>query len=329
MIYSPFVIGIANRDKETVSSPPKIIFSVVQPAADHSALLKGIPSEPIHQRLDQQVSFGRGRGVGVFLNDETASREHMTLFMQTNPATGENVFVVNNVSATKPVYINGNLLHKQAGVRVLQNNDRLKIGQLEFIVTVIPGDSVEFYQVEFTKTSGVNHQQPNLQQLNTPQARGGINSEQIIMANQLGAVIVPNNFGVPANPAFNMNISTGGGMTQFGLIAAPFHTMPAAPSFQSMPVNAGMGQPFFQHQPTHPRFQSTPSYFQPQQESSYSGNMYTPHYHQPEHPSAEDRRQMFHTKQPSEQSENPKENGLDDGSHFSIQETGSGPQKNL
>ncbi|XP_020606651.1 uncharacterized protein LOC110045390 [Orbicella faveolata] len=255
--------GLANRDKATVSSPPKIIFCVREPAPNHSALLKGIPNEPISQPLDNQVLFGRGHGVGVFLNDEEASREHMKLFLQTNPATYENVFVVKTVSSTKPVYINGSPLYKQAGETVLNTNDRLKIGQLEFIVTVEPGNSVDYFQLEFTR-SGVNLQQPNMQEaVNTPQLRGGVNPGQVFMANQVGAVILPNN-GVPANPAVNMNISANGGVSYYG--------MPMAPTYQPMPVgmghptyhpmSAGMGYSTYQPMPAgigHPTCQPTPA----------------------------------------------------------------------
>ena len=361
-----FVAGLADRDKATVSSPPKIIFCVIEPAPNHSALLKGIPNEPICRPLDNQVLFGRGHGVGVFLNDDTASREHMKLCMQTNPATSENVFVVKTVSSTKPVYINGSPLHKQAGETVLNTNDRLKIGQLEFIVTVEPGDSVDYFQLEFTR-SGVNLQQPNMQEAgNTPQLRGGVNPGQVFMANQVGAVILPNN-GVPANPAVNMNISANGGASQFGpMVAAPYYGMPMAPTYQPMPVGMGhptnqptppgmgyptyqpmptgmgqptyqpmaagmsyptyqpppaaMGQSFFRPQPTHPRLQSSPC-SEPQQESLQPG-IYGPTLHENGHTSAQDRRQMFHAKQPSEQSEDPKETGLEEDSHISIQETG-------
>ena len=302
-----------------MSSPSKIIFSVIEPAPNHIALLKGIPDEPIHQPIDQHVTFGRGHGVGVFLNDDEASRKHMTLSMQTNPATGENLFVVNTVSTSKPVYINGNPQLQQAGATVLKTNDKLKIGQLEFVVTVIPGDSMESYQVEFTRMGRVNPQQHNVQAVNTPQPKGGFNSEQIIVANQLGAVILPSNFGVPANPAFNMNISAIGGASQFGAPVAPFYGMPMASTYQPIPVNAGMGQSVFQPQPANPRFQSPLPCVQPHQESSYPGE-YTPPLHRQE--SAQDKREMYHAKQPSEQSEDPKETEPDDGSHISIQETG-------
>lgn len=307
-----------------MSSPSKIIFSVTEPAPNHIALLKGIPDEPIHRPIDQQVLFGRGHGVGVFLNDDTASREHMKLSVQMNPATGENLFVVKTVSTSKPVYINGNPQHQHAVATVLKTNDKLNIGQLEFVVTVIPGDSIESYQVEFTRMSRVSPQQHNVQVVNTPQPKGGINSEQIIVANQLGAVILPGNFGVPANPAFNMNISAMGGASQFGAPVAPFHGMPMASTHQPMPVNAGMGQFIFQPHPTHPRFQSPSPCFQPCQESSDPG-VYTPPLHQ--QASAQDKREMYHAKQPSEQSEDPKETEPDDGSHVSIQETGQ--QKKL
>ena len=372
-----FVVGLADRDKATVSSP-RIIFSVIDPAPNHSALLKGIPNEPLCLPLDSQVLFGRGHGVGVFLNDDAASREHMKLFVQTNPATSENVFVVETVSSTKPVYINGRPLHKQAGETVLNTNDRVKIGQLEFIVTVQPGDSVDYFQLEFTR-NGVNLQQPNMQEaVNTPQLRGGVNPGQVFMANQVGAVILPNN-AVPANPAVNMNISANGGVSQFGpMVAAPYYGMPMAPTYQPMPVGmgpptyhplsagicysthqpmpagighptsqsspagvghptyqpipAGMGHPTYQSttaavgqsflrpQPSHPRFQSSPC-SEPQQESSQPG-VYGPLLHKNGHVSAQDRRQMFHAKQPSEQSEGYEETGLKEDPHISIQETG-------
>ena len=334
---SLFVLGIADREKATVSSPPKIIFCVTEPAPSHSALLKGIPNEPLHQPLDSQVLFGRGHGVGVFLNDKEASREHMKLLIQTNPVTGENVFVVETVSSTKPVFINGNPLKQQAGVTVLNTNDRLKIGQLEFTVTIIPGDSVESYQVEFTRST-VNPQQSNMKAENAPQLRVGVNTaEQIFMANQvqLGAVFLPNNVGVPANPAVNMNISANGGVSQFGpMVAAPYYGMPMAPTYQPMnsgmghptfqPMPAGMGQSFFQPQPTHPTFKSSPC-SEPQQESLPPG-VYCPSLNKYGHAPAQERRQMFHAKQPSEQSESFKETGPDGDSHISIQEIGQ--QKN-
>ena len=395
---SMFVVGLADRDKATVSSPPRIIFCVIEPAPNHSALLKGIPNEPLCLPLDSQVLFGRGHGVGVFLNDDAASRKHMKLVVQTNPATSENVFVVETVSNTKPVYINGNPLHKQAGETVLNTNDRLKIGQLEFIVTVEPGNSEGCFQLEFTK-NGVNHQQPNMQEaVKTPQLRGSVNPGQVVMANQVGAVILPNN-GVPANPAVNMNISANGGVSQFGpMVATQYYGMPMAPTYQPMPVGMGpptyhpmsagiyqpmpagmghptcqpspaglghptyqpmpagmghptyqstptglghptyqpmpagmghltyqstpavMGQSFLQPQPSHPRFQSSPC-SQPQQESLQPG-IYGPSLHKNGHVSAQDRRQMFHAKQPSEQSEGSEETGVAEDSHISIQETG-------
>lgn len=346
-----FLLGIADREKATISSPPKIIFCVTEPAPSYSALLKGIPNEPLRQPLDSQVLFGRGHGVGVFLNDKEASREHMKLLIQTRPATGENVFVVKNVSKTKPIYINGNPLQQQAGATVLNTNDRLKIGQLEFTVTITPGDSVELYQVEFTRST-VNPQQSDMKGVNAPQLRGGVNTaEQIFMANQVGAVFLPNNVGVPANSAVNMNISANGGVSQFGpMVAAPYYGMPMAPTYQPMaagmghptyqptaagmghptyhpmaagmghptyqPMAAGMGQSFFQPQPTCATFLSSPC-SEPQQESLPPG-VYCPSLHAP----AQERRQMFHTKQPSEQNESFKETGPDGDSHMSIQEIG-------
>ena len=321
-----FTIGVADRDKETVSSPPTIVFCVVQSRINHSALLKGIPKQPLRKPLDQQILFGRGRSAGVFLNDDTASREHMTLYMQTNPATGENIFVVSTVSESEPVYINGTPFHRKAGTRVLQTNDKLRIGQLEFIVNIMPGDSTEFYQVEFTKGSKGNLQQLNLQhQVNYPQIQGqaGINTQPIFLANHPGAVIFPNNYGVPVpgapvNPVFNLNISAGGGVTQFNPMGAAFQGSPASFAVPPVLVNPGIGQGSLQVQqfPANLRYQSITPSFHPKQESQYP---MTP---QQERMLAHDRRQMFHTKLPSEQIEDPKQTGPDCDFHVSIEESG-------
>ena len=321
-----FTLGVADRDKETVSSPPKIEFCIAQSTENHSALLKGIPKEPLRKPLDQKILFGRGHSAEVFLNDDTASREHMTLYMQTNPATGENIFVVSTVSESEPVYINGTPFHRKAGTRVLQTNDKLRIGQLEFIVNIMPGDSTEFYQVEFTKGSKGNLQQLNLPcQVNYPQIQrqAGINTQPIFLANHPGAVIFPNNYGVPVpgapvNPVFNLNISAGGGVTQFNPMGAAFQGSPASFAVPPALVNPGIGQGSLQVQqfPENLRCQGITPSFQPQQESQYSG-MY-----QQERVLAHDRRQMCHTKLPSEQNEDPKQTGPDGVLHVSIEESG-------
>ena len=307
-----------------MSSPPKIEFCIVQSTENHSALLKGIPEEPLRKPLDQKISFGRGHSAGVFLNDDATSREHMTLYMQTNPATGENIFVVSTVSESEPVHINGTPFYKQADTRVLQTNDKLRIGQLEFIVSIMPGDSMEVYQVEFTKGSKGNLQQLNLQrQVNYPQIQGqaGINTQPIFLPNHPGAVILPNNYGVPVpgapvNPVFNMNISAVGGVTQFNPMGAAFQGSPASFAVPPVPVNPGIGQGSLQQFPVNPRYQGVTPSFQPQQESQYSG-MY-----QQERLLAHDRRQVCHTKLPSEQNEDPKQTVPNGVLHVSIQESG-------
>ena len=321
-----FTLGVADRDKENVSSPPKIEFCIAQSTENHSALLKGIPKEPLRKPLDQKILFGRGHSAEVFLNDDTASREHMTLYMQPNPATGENIFVVSTVSESEPVYINGTPFHRKAGTRVLQTSDKLRIGQLESIVNIMPGDSTEFYQVEFTKGSKGNLQQLNLPcQVNYPQIQGqaGINTQPIFLANHPGAAILPNNYGVPVpgapvNPVFNMNISAGGGVTQFNPMGAAFQGNPASFAVPPVLVNPGIGQGSLQVQqfPENLRCQGITPSFQPQQESQYSG-MY-----QQERVLAHDRRQMCHTRLPSEQNEDPKQTGPDGVLHVSIEESG-------
>ena len=190
----------------------------------------------------------------------------------------------------------------------------------------MPGDSTEFYQVEFTKGSKGNLQQLNLPcQVNYPQIQGqaGINTQPIFLANHPGAVIFPNNYGVPVpgapvNPVFNLNISAGGGVTQFNPMGAVFQGSPASFAVPPALVNPGIGQGSLQVQqfPENLRCQGITPSFQPQQESQYSG-MY-----QQERVLAHDRRQTCHTKLPSEQNEDPKQTGPDGVLHVSIEESG-------
>lgn len=323
-------IGTVDREGKTVSGPLKITFCVLEPAPNKTALLKGIPTEPLCQPVGSQVLFGRGLKATVFLNDEESSREHMKLFMQANPVTGENVFVIQTVSTSKPVLINGSPLWLQGGATALKNNDRLKIGQLEFIITVIPGDAGKVYEIEFTRSRVDQQRCYGRQGVPSPQFQGHADSGHIVMANQVGAVVMPNNFGMPPNLPCNMNISTSGMASPFGPLVPqyPGISMPMAPfGHQPMPVNAGMGQFFSQPQPTCQRFHKV-SYSHPHQETSYPG-MYNNTFPQQEQATpAHQRREQFHAKEPSEQSEDPEETGQVDGSHISEKET-SDLQKSL
>lgn len=245
-----------------MSSPPRIIFSVTEPTTKNTPLLKGIPKEPIQQSSDQHVLFGRGHSARVFLNDDTVSREHMKLSLQTNPYTGESHFVVETVSETKPVYINGAPLVKQGGIKVLKTNDKLGIGKLVFTLQTMPGDSLEFYEVEFMTSTLLSHQhyqqQTNNSILYAPPT-GAFKSEPIIVANQLGAVFLPNNFGTPSgNPTFNMNVmSNGGGFPQLGSMIGPqqqqlLQQQPMA--YSPFPSKIGMSQHPVQQQTTNIAF---------------------------------------------------------------------------
>ena len=134
---------------------------------------------------------------------------------------------------------------------------------------------------------------------------------------------MPNNYGVPVpgdpvNPVFNMNISAGGGVTQFNPIGAAFQGSPASFVVPPVLVNPGIGQGSLQVQqlPANLRYQSITPSFHPKQESQYP---ITP---QQERMLAHDRRQMFHTKLPSEQIEDPKQTGPDGDFHVSIEESG-------
>lgn len=262
-----------DRSSATVTSPSKITFFVCEPAPNRTALLKGIPTKTLPQPMGSQVLFGRGNAAAVFFNDETASREHMKLFVQKNPVTQMNEFVVQTVNATNPIFINGRPLLPQDGVTVLHTNDKLRAGQLEFIIADIAWVSMESFQIEFVR--------------NPQQFIGQANAT----ANHLGAVNVHNNLRMPTNPPFNINISPL--QASFAPMVAPYQGMQGAPLYpQPMPVNTGFGQFFSQTQPTHQG--CYPYYSQPFQETSPSP-MRTPSFPQQEQTRA---------KHPTEQSEN-------------------------
>ncbi|PFX31624.1 uncharacterized protein LOC111321886 [Stylophora pistillata] len=313
---------LIEREKETVSSPPRIIFCVTEIATNNTSLLKGIPKEPILQSSDQHVLFGRGHSAGVFLNDDIASREHMKLSLQTNPYTGESNFCVETVSETKPVIINGTPLFKQDGIKFLKTNDKLGIGKLVFILQIVPGDSLEFYEVEFMTSTSLPHQYYK-QQTNNPMPyappMGAFNSRPNIMANQIGAVFLQNNLGTPVgNPTLNMNVMTdGGGFPQFGTMVSPQQQQP----FQQQPIGyslipnkIGMSQHPLQQQAANINFHyqlpdstypTTQSFLLPHQIPSPSGRQV----HQNSN------------KHPTEHSDKFKENGHSSTSLVPIQET--------
>lgn len=262
-----------DRSSATVASPSKITFVVCEPAPSRTALLRGIPTKPLLQPMGSQVLFGRGNAADVFFNDETASREHMKLFVQKNPDTQENEFVVQTVNARNPVFINGRPLLPQDGVTALHTNDKLRAGQLEFIITDIAWGSMESFQIEFVR--------------NPPQFIGQAN----VTANQLGAVNVHNNLRMPTNPPFNINISPL--QASFAPMVPPYQGMQVAPPYHHpMTVNPGYGQFFPLPQSTHQSYQTY--YSQPLQETSPSP-VRTPSFPQQEQTSA---------KHPTEQSEN-------------------------
>lgn len=260
-----------DRSSATVASPSKITFVVCEPAPSRTALLRGIPTKPLLQPMGSQVLFGRGNAADVFFNDETASREHMKLFVQKNPVTQVNEFVVQTVNAKNPVTINGRPLLPQ-DVTALNTKDKLRAGQLEFIIYDIAWGSMESFQIEFVR--------------NPQQFGGQVNAT----ANHLGAVNMYNNLGMPTNPPVHINISP---LPAFTQMVAPYQGMQEAPLYpQPMPVNPGFGQLFPQTQPTHQG--CYPYYSQPFQETSPSP-MRTPSFPQQEQTRA---------KHPTEQSEN-------------------------
>ena len=223
--------------------------------------------------MGSQVLFGRGNTAAVFFNDETASREHMKLLVQKNPVTQVNEFVVQTVNATNPIFINGSPLLPQDGVRALHTHDKLRAGQLEFIIADIAWGSMESFQIEFVK--------------NPLQFIGQAN----VTANPLGAVNVHNNLRMPTNPPFNINISPL--QASFPPMVAPYQGMQVAPLYQQpMTVIPGFGQFIPQTQPTHQRCHTY--YSQAFQETSPSP-MRTPSFPRQEQKSA---------KHPTEQSEN-------------------------
>lgn len=216
--------------------------------------------------MGSQVLFGRGNTAAVFLNDETASREHMKLFVQKNPVTQVNEFVVQTVNDTNPIFINGSPLLPQDGVRALHTHDKLRAGQLEFIIADIAWGSMESFQIEFVRNPVQFIRQAN------------------VTANHLGAV------NVPTYPPVNIISPL---QAPFAPMFAPYQGMQVAPLYQQpMTVNPGFGQFFPQTQPTHQRCHTY--YSQPFQESSAS----------PMRPLSFPQQEQTSAKHPTEQSEN-------------------------
>ena len=127
----------------------KLLFFIDPPPKE--SLLKGIPAGAFQKGINDHLIFGRGHGVDIFLNDETASRLHMKVFVLHPVVMGHTAsFVVETVSDTKPVLINGQSLGKSAQ-KQLQTGDRLNIGKLTFTVKIVPGDSQVCYEVQFVQ----------------------------------------------------------------------------------------------------------------------------------------------------------------------------------
>lgn len=116
--------------------------------------MEGIPTETLVQPVETPVVFGRGGTADVKLTDETVSGEQMKLFVRANQVTGEVEFFMCTVSPTNPVYINGKPVRAVDGDTVLCTNDKVGVGELDFMITVRAGYSMESFKVEFVKNQG-------------------------------------------------------------------------------------------------------------------------------------------------------------------------------
>ena len=150
---------MCNRDAATVECPPKVVFTIEPPPKE--SLLKGIPAVPVQRKFHQPLVFGRANGVDIFLHDDKASRHHMKLFVPSGVTASESPFVVETISKSQPVYINGQPLRTNEQ-KLLQTGDKLKIAQLTFTVQIESGDSLVSYEAEFVQLSvGRRDESPN------------------------------------------------------------------------------------------------------------------------------------------------------------------------
>ena len=285
--------------------------------------------------IDKQFLFGRGHSVGqVYFNDDTVSRQHMKLFVHLNPGNSQVCFVVENISPKQPVFINRQPFYQKDGPKVLQDNDLLRIGKLDFSVKIIPGDICAVYQVEFQKSEGKPQDLPS--RVNDMSLSSGQNPGPMIMASQVGAVFMTNPYIAPRNPPVYTNISSTGTPSFFqqqslsGLMphthqgVSPFISATAQQQYsahalqmhpppvrgpvgfinQSHPSNHGMTSPFIQ-QPSDAYhgmrndfgYQQT---FDPGLQDQVS-QPYTSYRHGSLSP--KEKRDIFQHKQPSENSE--------------------------
>ena len=130
-----------------VKQPTRIIFAYSTTSHD---LLKGLPKLALQKNVNDPILFGRGKGIedhGVFLNDETASRKHLQL-KAVNVGDSEIEFFLDVVG--KAIQINNKTIKSGSKLK-LNNNDELKVGQLNFKIHIVPGNIVDVFGLEFAR----------------------------------------------------------------------------------------------------------------------------------------------------------------------------------
>jgi len=84
-------------------------------------------------KVTGQLTVGRDRTAGVYLDDKTLSREHTQFFIQ-----GGRLFV-KDLESKNGTYLNGQLIK---GEQPLKHGDRVKVGVATFTVVLEAGDAM-------------------------------------------------------------------------------------------------------------------------------------------------------------------------------------------
>lgn len=155
------------------------IICYIQDVPLDSVLQKHLPKGSQHHQWNSPITFGRGMGVNVFLNDERVSRHHLELTGQLLPNT-QVCFSIRNVSTTNGVLVNGEEIVKDQ-MHYVKSGDRITIGCIAFKLEINPGESMENYLLKFVHPQEVCEKHRPVQEVKSSgeeEAQKGILTKQ-------------------------------------------------------------------------------------------------------------------------------------------------------
>lgn len=133
-------------------------------------LQKHLPKGSQHHLWNTPITFGRGHGVKIFLNDERVSRRHLELTGQLLP-NAQVCFSIRNVSSTNGVFVNGEEILKDQ-VHYVKTGDKIAVECIAFKLEINPGESMENYVLKFVHPEEVCGEQRPVQEVKSPGEKG-------------------------------------------------------------------------------------------------------------------------------------------------------------